>query len=40
MGHRGEGGRECRNITEGFLEEVGLELEKMGWEEGRSSVLL
>lgn len=39
MGHRGEGGREYRNITEGFLEEVGLELEKMGWEEGRSSVL-
>ena len=40
MGHRGEGGRECRNIREGFLEEMGLELEKMGREEGRSSVLL
>lgn len=26
----------CGNIRENFLEEVGLELGKMGWEEGKS----
>lgn len=29
----------CRNMREGFLEEVGLEPEEIEWEEGRSSML-
>lgn len=34
--YRGEGGRECGDIREGFLEEVSLALGKMRWEKGRS----